>query len=388
MYDSSPAPSVQRPGPPTATLITRDGAHIVALGGDWTIAHTRRALGHLAQLPRLENGPVVVDLSEIHHLDTAGAWLIYARVRDLRGADRDARMARVRPEHRDLLQTVAAAGDRCHHIPLARTPWPLAILARIGKSMAIAGEEAAALLGFLGLLVTTLLATLVQPARLRVTALVSHMEQVGLNAVPIVALISFLIGVVLAYQGAQQLRLFGAEVFVVNLVAVSVLREIGILLTAIVVAGRSGSAFTAEIGSMKLNQEVDAMRVLGLDPMQVLVVPRVLALMIMLPVLGVLSDLMGLVGGGLMAWTVLGIDPGLFIARLHETTTATQFLVGIAKAPVFALMIALVGCFQGLRVQGSSESLGRLTTRSVVVSIFLVIVVDAIFSIFFATVGI
>ncbi len=374
---------------PDLTLKQVDGGYMAVLSGHWTIRHAVRIRQQMAGLQRSVQGAglLVVDLSAIEVLDTAGAWLVYAATRDMRAAGSDARMARIRPEHKALLQTVAAAGDNCHHVAVVRRPWPLVILARIGRSMAIAGEEARALLGFLGLLMTTLLATLLRPSRLRLTSMVYHMEQVGLNAVPIVALISFLIGVVLAYQGAQQLRMFGAEVFVVNLVAVSVLREIGILLTAIVVAGRSGSAFTAQIGAMKLNEEVDALRVLGLDPMQVLVVPRVLALIIMLPLLGVLADFMGLMGGALMAWTVLDISPGLFLVRLHETTTMTQFVVGIAKAPVFALLIALVGCFQGLRVKASSESLGKLTTRSVVVSIFLVIVVDAVFSIFYATVG-
>ena len=193
---------------------------------------------------------------------------------------------------------------------------------------------------------------------------------------------------VLAYQGATQLQQFGAEVFVVDLVAISVLREIGILLTAIIIAGRSGSAFTAQIGSMKVNEEVDAMRTLGLDPIEVLVLPRVLALLITLPLLTFIADLMGLLGGGLMAWVTLDISPAVFIERLNQSVSLWSFFVGLIKAPVFAFIIAMIGCFEGLKVVGSAESVGQRTTRAVVEAIFLVIVFDAIFSIFFAFVGV
>ena len=227
-----------------------------------------------------------------------------------------------------------------------------------------------------------------RPSRIRLTPFPAHLELVGLNALPIVGLISFLIGVVLAYQGAVQLQRFGAEVFVVDLIGVSVLREIGILLTAIVVAGRSGSAFAAAIGSVKLYQEVDAMRTLGLDPMETLVLPRVLALVVAMPLLCFFSDLMGLLGGGVMAWAVLGIGPGLYIERLHDAVGLWAFWVGMIKAPVFGFVIAMVGCMEGLRVEGSADSVGRQTTRAVVASIFLVIVLDAVFSIFFSIVGV
>ena len=235
---------------------------------------------------------------------------------------------------------------------------------------------------------TTLLRAVRNPRRLRVTSLVYHLEKAGLNAVPIVGLIAFLIGVVLAYQGSAQLQLFGAEIFTVNLVAVAVLREMGIMLTAVVVAGRSGSAFTAHIGSMKANQEVDALLVLGLDPIEILVLPRVLALVIAMPLLAFLADIMGLLGGAVMAWAALGISPGVFIERLNSAVGLWTFWVGIIKAPVFGFLIALVSCNEGLRVVGGAESVGLRTTRAVVISIFLVIVVDALFSIFFAYVRI
>jgi phospholipid/cholesterol/gamma-HCH transport system permease protein len=200
-------------------------------------------------------------------------------------------------------------------------------------------------------------------------------------------MISLLVGVVLAFQGADQLRRFGAQVFTINMVGISVLREMGILLTAIVVAGRSGSAFTAEIGAMQVNEEVDALRVTGLDPMEVLVVPRVLALMIALPLLTFFADIMGLLGGGLMSLVLLDISFGQYWRILNTAVSLNTFLVGIVKAPVFALLIALVGCFEGLRVSGSAESVGLLTTRSVVEGIFLVIIFDAFFSVLFSYLG-
>jgi phospholipid/cholesterol/gamma-HCH transport system permease protein len=199
---------------------------------------------------------------------------------------------------------------------------------------------------------------------------------------------AFLIGVVMAFQGAVQLRQFGAEVFVVDLIAISVLRELGILLTAIIVAGRSGAAFTAAIGSMKMREEIDAMQTLGLNPIEVLALPRVLALIIVLPLLGFVADIMGLLGGAVMSWVELDVSPGMFLTRLHESVDVWHYLIGLIKAPFFALIIGVVGCFKGMKVGGDAESLGRLTSSSVVLSIFLVIVADAMFSVFFGIVGV
>jgi phospholipid/cholesterol/gamma-HCH transport system permease protein len=214
------------------------------------------------------------------------------------------------------------------------------------------------------------------------------MQQTGLHAVPIVALMGFLIGIVLAFQGASQLEQFGAEIYVVDLISISMLRELGILLTAIIVAGRSASAFTAAIGSMKMREEIEAMRVLGLDPIELLVLPRVLATLILLPVLGFIASMAGLLGGALMAWIDLGISPALFRTQLAANTSVTHALVGLSKSPAFAMIIALVGCYQGLQVEGNTDSLGSRTSRSVVVAIFLVIVVDALASIFFSVWGV
>ena len=262
------------------------------------------------------------------------------------------------------------------------------MVVHLGEVTVDIAKETADLLAFLGQITVVLGRHVLNPGRLRAKSLVFHMQEAGLNAIPIVGLMSFLIGIVLAFLGASQLQRFGAEVFVVNLVAISVLREIGVLMTAIIVAGRSGSAFTAQIGSMKVNEEIDAMRALGLDPIEVLVLPRLLALVITLPLLAFVADLLGLLGGGLMAWIVLGISPGTFIERLNDAIGQWTFWVGISKAPVFAFTIAMIGCYEGLQVGGSAESVGQRTTRAVVEAIFLVIVIDAVFSIFYQLVGI
>ncbi|MBL8699218.1 MAG: ABC transporter permease [Alphaproteobacteria bacterium] len=265
---------------------------------------------------------------------------------------------------------------------------PLAALAiRTGRASFEFAHAAADLLAFFGLVLVTLGRSLLRPTRFRVTALFAHVERIGLHALPILGLLSFLIGVVLAYQGADQLRIYGAEIFTVNLLGVSVLRELGILLTAIMVAGRSGSAFTAEIGTMKVNEEVDAMRTLGLDPIEVLVLPRIMAMLIALPLVAIYADIMALAGGAIMAMAVLEISLSQFLAQLSDAVVASTFWVGIVKAPVFAFLIGLVGCYEGLQVSGSAESVGRRTTKSVVESIFLVIVADAAFSILFSFLG-
>ncbi len=259
---------------------------------------------------------------------------------------------------------------------------------RLGRATADAWREAGDLLAFLGHSTVTLLASLFHPGRIRFRSLVNQLETVGLDALPIVGLLSFLIGVVVAYQGADQLRRFGAEIFTVNLLAISILREMGILLAAIIIAGHSGSAFTAQIGTMQVNQEIDAMRALGFDPMDILVMPRMLALVIALPLLAVFADIMGLAGGAVISVLVLDISLVQYLERLKVAVSAWSFWVGMIKAPVFGFVIALVGCREGLNVSGSAESVGRQTTKSVVVSIFLVILINAMFSILFAMIGI
>ncbi|MEO7382665.1 MAG: ABC transporter permease [Paracoccaceae bacterium] len=323
-----------------------------------------------------------LDISGVTDLDTAGAWLILSTSRrsgtEVTGASK---------AHALLLAAVKNALP-----PDARPKRPprhvemLERVDRVGRMTTIAARGLGRIVGFFGMVVARCFTTLVRPWRFRFTSLVFHMQETGLNAVPIVALMAFLIGIVIAYQGADQLRQFGAEVYVVDLISISVLRELGILLTAIIVAGRSASAFTAAIGSMKMREEVDAMRTLGLDVIEVLVLPRVLALVIMLPVLALIADFAGLLGGALMAWYELGISPGIFRTRLLDTDVI-HFVIGIIKAPFFAMIIGVIGCFQGLQVEGNAESLGRLTSRAVVQAIFMVILADATFSIFFAAAG-
>jgi len=365
----------------------RDGGVDLVVGGRWNLASAQHLLSALDQVAVPRGAEARLDAAAIDGIDTVGAWLIYRTLRRLKAEGVAVDVQNASATVTEMLEQMAA-NDVPHPPPPVAPNAFVEMVRHVGETTHEIALEVIDGIGFFGLVMQTLAASLLRPSRIRLTPLVYHMERVGLNALPIVGLISFLIGVVLAYQGATQLQKFGAEVFVVDLIGVSVLREIGILLTAIVVAGRSGSAFTAQIGSMKVNEEVDAMRTLGLDPIQVLVLPRVLALVLMLPLLAFFSDIMGLLGGALMAWSVLDVSPGQFIERLNSSIGMWTFWVGIIKAPVFGLIIALTGCYEGLQVANSAESVGARTTRSVVESIFLVMIVDAVFSIFFAYIGI
>ena len=352
-----------------------------SLLGSVTLVNLKKQRKFLDGLARVDT----LDLSGVTELDTAGAWAIASFQAARKAKGQDVAIANGTEAQVLLLQTVTDAMPPARK-RRRRLPHHEAgdMLLELGKAVSVFAEGLGQTIGFLGLVLTRLAMTVVHPSRLRVTALFHHMQQAGLNAVPIVALMGFLIGIVLAFQGASQLKQFGAEIYVVDLISISLLRELGILLTAIIVAGRSASAFTAAIGSMKMREEIDAMRVLGLDPIELLVLPRVLALLILLPVLGFVANLAGLFGGALMAWIDLGISPAMFRTQLAANTSVTQALVGLSKAPIFAMIIAVVGCFQGLQVAGNTESLGSRTSRSVVVAIFLVIVVDAMASIFFS----
>jgi phospholipid/cholesterol/gamma-HCH transport system permease protein len=357
----------------------------VALSGDLRVGGVEGIREGLAKVAG--PGPVVVDGAEIEGFDTAGAWAIATLRRRLQAEGAEVRIEGLAPEREALLETVERSLPAEAGAPPARAGFVI-WLGEFGESVAEGWGTALELLSLLGAVIARIGGTLVHPGRLRMTSVVHHMQQAGLNAVPIAALMAFLIGAVLAYMGAVQLRQFGAEVFVVDLIAIAVLRELGILLTAIIVAGRSASAFTAAIGSMKMREEIDAMRTLGLDPVQILVVPRVLALILTLPLLGIVANFAGLLGGLVMAWAELGVSPGMFTVRLSDQIGVWHFLVGVIKAPFFAVVIALIGCHHGLRVGGNAESLGKLTSASVVLAIFLVIVLDAVFAIFFATVNV
>lgn len=329
----------------------------------------------------------VIDISALSQMDTAGAWFLVDQQKQAVQRGTAIEIKGATQAQAQLIETVS------HNMPPDDQPVvkPLTLADRLetfGQKMVRSFRMTVELTSFLGQVIATLGGILRHPSRLRLTSVVHHCQEIGVSAVPIVALMAFLIGVVLAFQGSAQLRQFGAEVFVVDLIAISILRELGILLTSIIVAGRSGSAFTAAIGSMKMREEIDAMRTLGLDPVTILVVPRVLALMLMLPALGFIADISGLVGGALMSWIDLGVSPAVFQARLVSNTDVWHFSVGMIKAPFFALIIGIIGCYEGMKVGGNAESLGRLTSASVVLSIFMVIVMDAMFSIFFAIVGV
>lgn len=335
----------------------------------------------LPQLPPLpQEGIGQIDAGGIARLDTAGAWFLTER------REAGAELRDLPARHQALLETVAQARPQ----PDPAHPWPpfwRHALEQIGRRVSLAAIFIRELAEYLGRFITASLRALRHPRDFRLTSLVHHCQETGLRAVPIVVMMSFLIGVVLAFQGATQLRQFGAEVFVVDLIAISILRELGILLTAIVVAGRTASALTASIGSMKMREEIDAMRTLGMDPDMVLILPRILALIITLPILGLISNLAGLLGGAIMSWIELGISPAMFMARLADTDV-NHAIIGLVKAPVFALTIGVIGCHAGMKVGNDAESLGAMTSTAVVNAIFAVIIADALFSIFFSVLGI
>jgi len=356
---------------------------VLAAGGPWTLRAATGLDQTLAELAPVGSGRVRLDLSAIESLDTAGAWLIYRTQRRLENEGHPVELVGVAPQNAALLQRMAPK-ERRSSLVRPQISALRAVVERVGAATIVQAHEGRDLLNFFGLVTVTAARVVLNPGRVRFTSVAAHIEQVGFNALPIVGLLSFLIGVVLAYQGADQLRNFGAEIYTINLLGISSLREIGVLLTAILVAGRSGSAFTAEIGTMKVNEEVDAMQTLGLDVTEVLVLPRLLGVVIALPLLVFFADMASLTGGALMATQALDISLLQFINQLRGALHFSTYWTGLVKAPVFALLIGLVGCYEGLRVEGGAESVGRQTTKAVVVSIFLVIVADAIFSILFS----
>lgn len=365
-----------------------DGRLIVSLGGSWTVRQAAEIDRTLQGIAPDGARRAVFDLSQLSGLDTAGAWLLQRALGDLNGRGVATEMRGLAESYQPLLRVVETAKKETKVHPHGVSNYWVAVVERVGRATLEIYAEARALLAFYGMTIFAYAGILRRPRSLRLVSLVNQIEQSGLNAIPIVCLLSFLIGIVIAYVGADQLRRFGAEIFTVNLLGVIMMREIGVLLAAIMIAGRSGSAFTAQIGTMQVNEEIDAMRTIGLDPMDVLVLPRINGLLISLPILAFLSDFAGLLGGAMMATAVLDVTFVQFVQQLETVLTVDHFFVGMVKAPVFAFIIAIVGCYEGLRVSGSAESVGRMTTRSVVTSIFLVIIADAIFSIIFSAMGI
>ncbi|MEP0522350.1 MAG: ABC transporter permease [Hyphomicrobiales bacterium] len=362
---------------------------VATTSGDWTLENAAFLADLLddieKQVSKQKAKAVVVDTSAIGKMDTSGAWLLVRLRNNLQSGGQDVSIEGLTTEREVLIDEVVESSAALNKASVIQEPWkPLQF---VGKAVADVGHDFAVKVNMLGRVVLGFISVLVSPKRLRGTSIIHHLDQAGLRAVPIIALMSFVIGAIISQQSAYQLRYFGAEVFTVDLVGILVLRELGVLLTAIMVAGRSGSAFTAEIGSMKMREEIDALRVIGLSSTDVLVLPRVLALVIALPLLTVLADIFALLGGGLVAWIYADIPPQEFIARLREAVWLSTLLVGFMKAPFMALIIAVIACSEGFAVQGSAESLGRRTTASVVKAIFMVIVMDGLFAMFFAAIG-
>jgi phospholipid/cholesterol/gamma-HCH transport system permease protein len=360
---------------------------VVQAGGRWLVAGAAELDRSLARLDALEaTTPVRIDLGRIEMLDTVGAWLVLRACRRLAARGVAASIENVPQAFAPLLDQVAKREPPEHRpAPLPRLAEALqATLEFVGEKTIEFIAGARELLGFFGLVCIGVLRAFREPHRLKTVSVAAQMQRAGVSALPIVGLLSFLIGVVLTFQGAEQLRRFGAEIFAVDLLGLGVLRELGVLVTAIIVAGRSGSAFTAELGAMQVNEEVDALRTLGLDPVDRLVLPRLFGLVLTLPLLTFYANCMALLGGALMTWLVLGIPLTQFMRELRDAVSDWTFWLGVLKAPFFAASIAVVGCRRGLSVERSAESVGRSTTASVVESIFLVIVIDAAFSILFA----
>ena len=366
-----------------------DGTRLL-LTGLWTLERSGAMEAAAGDLERIgakaaaHGGALLIDLAGVAGLDTAGAWLIdRARARLAQaGAVVEVRWA---AERQAIL--LDQAHYRSFEASAPRPGSPLVNwLANIGETLVSAGRDIVAGVSFLGEIVASLLRALSHPSRLRPTSITYHVENFAFRALPIIALINFLVGCIVAQQGVFQLSRFGAAAFAVDLIGILVLRELAVLLTSIMVAGRTGSAITAELGSMKMREEIDALRVMGLDPMEVLVTPRLIALLISLPLLTFLAGISALFGGLLVAWGYGGISPEIFLARLQNAIGLNTFLVGLIKAPFMALVIGVIACLEGFRVQGSAESLGRQVTASVVKAIFMVIVVDGMFAMFFAAI--
>ena len=367
---------------------TAEGLEL-ALSGQWGV----REFGAIdAQLDGLELGGahrVTIDAQPLQSLDLSGAWALHQFVARARATGAEVSFKGEAPDQLRLLDETLKEAEKgveeSAPAPPAPAPHgpPMRLLIDVGKRTEDEVGDFGAGLGFLGRAAATVLQSAASPRHLRPTSITRHVYETGITAIPIVALIAFLISVIIAYMSARQLQDLGADIYVVDLVTIGVLRELGVLLTSIIVAGRSGSAFAAELGSMKLNQEVDALIATGVDPFEVLIVPRVIGLVIALPLLTVIADLVGLAGGALLCHFLLDMPLNQYIGRVNDAISDTTFWVGVIKAPVFALLIALAGCYHGMQVRSSARELGRLVTVAVVQAIFYVILADALFAVLF-----
>jgi phospholipid/cholesterol/gamma-HCH transport system permease protein len=372
---------------PNGAALERDGEGVLRASGDWVldnVATLAERVERVVDDPPDGSAGHRLDFSGITRLDASGALLLE---RLLCRSGRDTTETGLPSRWQRLFEAVDRACDDAHEPQPSREPQWRSVLARVGRSVVALAADSRELLGFLGLTVHRLFAVIVSPRRLRLTSVVYHMEQTGLDAAPLLMLLASLVGAVIAFLGATVLADFGAELFVVDLVAFAFVREFGVLLAAVLLAGRTASAFCAQIGMMKAREEVDAIRTLGLDEIEVLVVPRVIALVITLPLLTFLAVLAGLTGGLVVSVLSLDLNLQMFIERVQQTLTLHHYLVGMLKAPVFAFVIALIGCLEGLRVSGTAQSVGEHTTIAVVRSITIVIVLDALAAVFFQEIG-
>ncbi len=371
-------------GTEDAALVADQESHALLCRGSWTVGRLTALERSLERFTWPDEQALWFDAAAIQAMDTAGAWLLHRLVEDLRERGRQVEVGGLSAQRQALLKLVAATG-------VSRTgvsPPAADILFRIGCTAWDVTRRGLDFLAFVGEAASILGRSLVHPARIRSRAVLHNLQVTGFNALPITGLLAFLMGVVIAYQGAEQLRRYGANIFIADLVGLAMLRELAPLLTAIIIAGRSGSAFTAQIGTMKVTEEIDALRTIGVVPIELLVLPKLLALLIALPLLTVYADMLGVFGGMVMARTQLGVNFTDFLDRFAYAITLPSYFIGVGKAPVFAAIIAAVGCYQGFQVTGSADSVGRQTTVSVVEAIFLVILADAAFSVVFSWLGI
>jgi len=357
-----------------------DGRQVLLVAGDWTVWTVATVEEKLRTTKVSSNA--ILDVSELERIDTSGAYLIDRAFGALEGVDDPIEMRGDHPTIERLMGKVRKASPAAPPDPIS-PPGFIALLDRAGRGAVNAWQELLGILSFVGETMATLARLAANPRRIRVRSVVAIMEEVGLDALPIVCFLSFFIGLVIAFIGANLLAMFNASVFTVELVGIGMMREFGAVLTAILLAGRTDSAFTAQIGAMKMRQEIDAMRTIGLDPMEALVAPRLIALLIMTPLLTFAATIAGIGGGMMAAWGTMDISPAMFITRFQEVIVPMNFWVGMIKAPVFALVIAMVGCRQGMLVEEDVVSLGRRTTSAVVQAIFLVIAIDALFAILY-----
>ena len=374
--------------PPLLTATPSGDVLELRPAGSWTAAYVTSLEALFQSVTAQLDGSkaVKVDMAGVRELDTLGAWLLEKMARRATSAGHQADVVGVSDNYAGLIEEVRQVNRRNSAPEPALNP-VVAKVNDIGRFAVSMMEDVTMFLQMLGSLFMALVGVLRRPRSLRLTSLVYQLYRVGWQAIPIVVLITFLIGAIIAQQGFFHFRKFGADSYVVDMVGILVLRELGVLIVAIMVAGRSGSAYTAELGSMKMREEIDALSTMGLDPVEVLILPRIIALVLALPILSFIGSIAALYGGGLVAQFYGGMDPAIFVARLHDAVSVAHFEVGIIKAPFMALVIGIVACSEGLRVKGSAESLGKQTTTSVVKSIFLVIVLDGMFAIFFASIG-